>query len=192
MSAIRKIFSAARGSLLLLALLFMAPQQGVAGDVDVRTANIRRVGDVWALTARIDYQLTQQAQEALDSGVTLTFRVEILVNRVRSWLPDPEVLSNQLDWQLSFDPLTKRYLVRYPDGREPSSHGTLFGAVNALGRLQSMPIGPGTALSDGQTYDVAVRALLSQQNLPGPLRVLAFWDSGFSLESDWYEWTLAL
>ncbi len=190
MSALRKFSPAARAGSLLLAALVLMQRPAAAADIDVRTAHIRHSGDAWVITARIDYRLTQAALEALENGVALTFSVEVSVSRVRGWLPDPEVLAKQLDWQLSFDPLTKRYLVRYPDGRVPSSHGTLFGALNALGRLQSVPIGDGEALSEDQVYDIAVRAVLSQQNLPGPLRLLAFWDDGFSLESDWYEWTM--
>jgi len=32
--------------------------------------------------------------------------------------------------------------------------------------------------------------VLDQKTLPGPLQVFAFWSGGFSLESDWYEWTV--
>lgn len=189
MSAARNVMVTLRAGWLLLALLACA-RPAAAADFEVRTANLRPVSGGWALTARIDYRLTEEAVEALANGVTLTFRVDLTVSRVRNWLPDPEVLEKQLDWQLSFDPLTKRYLVRYPDGREPTSHGTLFGALNALGRLQSLRVSDADALDAGKAYDVAVRAVLNQQNLPGPLQVLAFWDGGFSLESDWYEWTM--
>lgn len=177
---------------LLAACLFaFAMPLAAAADFDVRTANLRRVGEDWALTARIDYRLTEKAEEALANGVTLTFQVETVVERVRGWWTDPEVIGKTLSWKLAFDPLTKRYLVHYPDGRELSSHGTLFGALNAIGRLQSLPVGPADALSAGSTYDVAVRAVLDQRTLPGPLQVLAFWSGGFSLESDWYEWTMS-
>ena len=175
---------------LLAVLLLLLPfQSACAADFDVRTANIRLADGAWTLTARIDYRLTEKAIQALENGVTLTFRVEVSISRERRFWLDPEVVSDQRDWQLSYDALTKRYLVRYPDNREPTSHGTLFGALNALGRVQSLPIAEGARLERGQTYTVAVRSVLDQQTLPGPLQILAFWDSGFSLESDWYEWT---
>lgn len=175
---------------LLAVLLLAAPLQSAsAADFDVRTANIRLADGAWTLTARIDYGLTDKALQALENGVTLTFRVEVSISRERRFWLDPEVVEIQRDWQLSYDALTKRYLVRYPDSRDPTSHGTLFGALNALGRVQNLEIAEGSRLEQGQTYNVAVRTVLDQQTLPGPLQVLAFWDSGFSLESDWYEWT---
>ena len=161
-----------------------------AQDFEVRTANLRLAGDFWALTARIDYHLTEKALDALNNGVPLTFTVDISISRERRWWLDPEVVRVKRDRQLSYEPLTKRYLVNYPESGEQSSHGTLFGALNALGRVQSLAIVEASRLTKGETYDVALRAVLDQQTLPGPLRVLAFWGGGFSLESDWYEWTL--
>jgi hypothetical protein len=35
-----------------------------------------------------------------------------------------------------------------------------------------------------------LRAVLVQEELPGPLQMLAFWRGDFSLESEWYRWTL--
>jgi hypothetical protein len=177
-------------ALLALLMLALPARPASAQDFDVRTASLGLADGSWCLTARIDYQLTRKALEALDNGVALTFRVELSASRVRRWLPNPEVLAVQRDWQLSYEPLTKRYIVAYPDGRESTSHGTLFGALNALGRVQALPVAAANELAPGEAYAVAVRAVLDQQTLPGPLQVLAFWDSGFSLASDWYEWTM--
>lgn len=193
MTAMTTLYRTALCRLLAVGVLAVATamaRPAAAADFDVRTANLRLTDAAWTLTARIDYRLTDKAVQALDNGVTLTFRVEVSISRERRFWLDPEVVSIHRDWQLSYDALTKRYLVRYPDSREPTSHGTLFGALNALGRVQNLPVADGDELESGQVYDVGVRAVLDQQTLPGPLQVLAFWDSGFSLESDWYEWTM--
>ncbi len=176
--------------LALLAAVMLPLHVATAQDFDVRTANIRLADGVWALTARIDYRLTDKALAALENGVMLTFRVEVSVSRVRRWWTDPEVVNKKLDWRLSFEPLTKRYLVQYPDGREETSHASLFGALNAIGRVQSLPVAEASRIKEGDSYDVAVRAVLDQGKLPGPLQLLAFWNGGFSLESEWYEWPI--
>jgi hypothetical protein len=188
-SLLRAVARRLRVPVAALVLLGLPVATMAANEFDVRTANIRLDDGAWTLTARIDYRLTEEAVEALGSGVTLTFQVETSVSRVRRWWLDPEVISIRRDWQLSWDPLSKRFVVRYPDDREPTSHATLFGALNALGRVQDLLIADASRLDADATYDVAVRAVLDQQTLPGPLQVLAFWDGGFSLESDWYEWT---
>jgi hypothetical protein len=177
---------------LVLTLLVLIPiASALADDIDVRTANIGLADGYWRLNARIDYRLTEEIEEALKSGVSLTFRVELVVDRVRNWLPNQEVLELTRDWQLSYEPLSERYLVAYPDGREPTSHVSVFGALNAAGRLQGIPVMEEPRLDPRESYTAALRAALNQKTLPAPLQMLAFWDDGFSLESDWYEWTLA-
>jgi Domain of unknown function (DUF4390) len=178
-------------TLLASLALLLAAHGAQAANFDVRTANLRETAAGWVLTARIDYALSRKAIDALNSGVELSFRVELNASRLRRMWFDPEVIEVSRDWRLAFDALTKRYRVAYPDGREPTSHATLFGALNAIGRVQELPVAPPGALDSNRRYDIAVRAVLDQQTLPGPLQVLAFWDDGFSLESDWYEWTVA-
>jgi hypothetical protein len=178
-------------ALATLVMLALPLQQARSDDFDVRTANMRLADGYWRLTARIDYHLTDKALAALDNGVALTFRVEVSASRVRRWWTNKEIIDVERDWQLSYEPLTKRYLVKYPDDREETSHATLFGALNAMGRVQGLPIVEASRMNANETYEVAIRAVLDQRTLPGPLQMLAFWGGGFSLESDWYEWTMA-
>lgn len=110
---------------LFTALLLTLPAAGArAEDFDVRTASMGLTDGAWRLSARIEYRLTDEAIAALENGVMLTIRVELGADRVRRWLPNTEVLAVHRDWQLSYEPLTKRYLVAYPDGRADTSHGT--------------------------------------------------------------------
>ena len=39
-------------------------------------------------------------------------------------------------------------------------------------------------------YEMRMRAVLDQNTLPGPLRLVAFWGDSFRLESEWYSWML--
>lgn len=186
-------FRTAAGSMALLAtlVLCMAPvEQAAAWDIDVRTASMGLIDGQWQLTARIDYRLTSKALEALDNGLVLTFRMEVKVDRIRNWLPNAAVVSEYREWELSYEPLTERYVVVYPDDRQSTSHGTLFGALNALGWVQALPVAEEGVFRETASYQVAVRAVLDQQRLPSPLRLLTFWDRGLSLESDWYEWRM--
>lgn len=169
--------------------LLLLPAGVRAADLDVRTASIGLSDGFWRLTARIDYRLTEEALRALENGVALTFRVEVEVARLRRWLPSENLASVADEWQLSYEPLSERYLVRHPQSAESSSHATLFGALNALGRVQGLPVAAESLLGSEGEYEISVRARLSEQQLPAPLWLLSFWGSSFSLSSDWYEWT---
>ncbi len=46
-------------------------------------------------------------------------------------------------------------------------------------------------LDDDRGYDVRLRAVLDDEQFPGPLRLLAFWRRDWSIASDWYRWPIA-
>lgn len=173
----------------VIVAVVLLPFMGEAADLVVRTASIGLADGAWQLTARIEYRLTEEARKALENGVVLTFRVEAEVARARRWLPNKDIASMAEEWQLGYEPLSERYVVHYPRGIEGSSHATLQGALNALGEVRGLPVAGASQLEGDSEYEVAVRVQLSEQQLPAPLWVLSFWNSGFSLSSDWYEWT---
>ena len=73
---------------------------------------------------------------------------------------------------------------------EQSSFATLFSALNFLGRVTELPLIDAALLDSDAAYDIRIRAVLSTDDIPGPLRLLAFWRRDWSLESEWYTWQL--
>lgn len=188
----------ARGARLawLLALpLFGAAAQEPAqpedpGYFEVRSASVELVDNVYFLNARIDYRLSTDARAALESGLPLTIRLEIeLLNRRLIWM-DTETASLEQLYQLEYHALTERYIVRMLNRGDQASFATLFAALNSLGRVDRLPVIDAALLDPGRAYDIRVRALLDTEQLPGPLRLLAFWRRDWSLGSEWYRWRL--
>lgn len=160
------------------------------GRFDVRSAGSRLADGVYVVTARLDYRLSDEALEALDSGLTLTIQLQIELVRQRRFRPDSLIATLKQDYQLSYQPLSERYLVRNLNSGEQKSHATLFSALNDMGRIVELPVIDAALLDPEGRYWIRLRAVLDQNTLPGPLRLLAFWSEGFRLESDWYRWTL--
>lgn len=158
--------------------------------LEIRTATTRLEDGVWYLAARVDYRLNRDTLEALQNGIALTFGLEVELVRQRNWLPDETVAELRQDYELSWQPLARGYLVRNKNSGDQRAHTTLFAALNDLGRITALPLIDASLVDDAANYEVALRAALDQQQLPGPLRMLAFWDDDFSLESDWYRWDL--
>lgn len=159
-------------------------------DIVIQDARTELRDRVWYLSARIDYQLNRQMLDALQNGIRLTFSLQVEVNEVRNWLPDSEVAALQRDYELSWLPLSRSYLVRNTGSDEQSSHTTLYAALHGLGTVTDLPLVDAGLLEPDARYEVSLRTLLDQKNLPGPLRILAFWNDDFSLESDWHQWPL--
>ena len=146
--------------------------------------------DVWLVTALIDFRMSEEALAALDNGVVLTFELQFRLDKVRRFWVDKKTATLEQRFELSYQPLSERYVVRNLNSGEQNSYATLFSALNSVGRIVDLPIIDASLLDSDERYELALRAVLDQNTLPGPLRLLAFWGSGFRLESDWYVWML--
>lgn len=178
-------------SLRWLAVLALFPLLAVAqqSGADIRHGSTALRNGVWYLTAEIEYRLSRRALDALQNGVPLSFELEVDLVRERRLLPNASVASLKQDYELSWQPLARSYLVKNLNSGNQQTHGTLYGALNDLGRIVELPLIDAALLGPG-TYVVGLQARLDQKKLPGPLRLLSFWDDGLSLESDWHEWRL--
>ena len=180
------------GCLLLCLSLLLSTGAALAetGRFDVRSANTRLQDGVHFLTARVDLRLSDEALEALDSGVELTVEMQIEVSRNRNLLPDTQVADLSQSYLLSYQPLSQRYLVKNVNSGEQSSHATLFAALSEIGRISTLPVIDDALLRPTGRYEIRMRAVLARNTLPGPLRLFVFWGDSFRLESEWYTWSL--
>jgi hypothetical protein len=160
------------------------------GHFEVRTANAELEGGVYFLNALIEYRLSSDAHAALQSGVPLSFRLDVdLVHGRRFWF-DNDVAELRQRYQLEYHALSERYIVLNVNSGEQESFASLSAALQFLGRVERLPLIDAALLEDGRSYDVRLRAVLDVEQFPGPLRLLAFWRRDWSLASDWYRWPL--
>ncbi|MEO8445472.1 MAG: DUF4390 domain-containing protein, partial [Gammaproteobacteria bacterium] len=96
----------------LAGLLWAGTVAAQATGLEIRDASTRLEDGVWYLSARLDYRLNRDALDALQNGIPLTFELRVEVDRQRSWLPDVSVASLRQDFELSWQPLSRGYLVR--------------------------------------------------------------------------------
>ncbi len=177
------------GFLLLASLMLGAGVAEAKKPFEILTASSRLADGVWFASAHVDYRLSEDALEALQNGVALTIQLQIEVTRVRRFWTDAQVASLQQDYFLRYQPLSERYVVRNLNSGDQKSFATLFSALSDMGRIVDLPIIDASVLDDAK-YEISMRAVLDQDTLPGPLRLIAFWGEGFRLVSDWYTWTL--
>jgi hypothetical protein len=160
------------------------------GRFEVREANVELMSGVYFLNATIDYRLSSEARDALESGVPLTIRLEVeLLNNRRLWWDNQDAALRQL-YQVEYHALSERYTVQNVNSGDQASFATLFAALSYLGRVNHLPILDAALLDPEHSYDLRVRAVLDVEQFPGPLRLLAFWRRDWSLGSDWYRWRL--
>ena len=173
----------------LLLLPFVARSQD--GRFEVQNTSTFLEDGVYYVTAWLDYTLSSEALEALESGVALTFELQIELTRERRFWVDPEIARLVQTDELQYHALSERYIVKNLNSGGQNTFATLFSALSVIGRVVELPIIDAALLDPDATYNVRIRAVLDQNRLPGPLRLFALWQDGFKLESDWYEWSLS-
>jgi len=188
--------------LILLALIAGAavpPARGDALDglLEVSSAYVDIKNGVFQLYARVAYPVNDDIRAALKDGLTLTFDLDVVVSRERSFWMDQTVAEYTLKRELSYHAVSDRYLTREvgsastsTDASEQHSYATLEEALEALGTVDAWPFLIAPQLSQNRQYRVSLRAGVRRGRLPDTLRVLLFWTDDWHRESEWFSWSL--
>jgi hypothetical protein len=180
----------------MLAALVAAPAaraDALDGLLEVRSAYVSVEQGVFQLYARIAYPVNDDIRAALKDGLTLTFDLDVVVDRERRFWMDDTVEELKLQRELSYHAVSDRYLTREVDPRtssEQHSYATLEEALEALGTVDAWPILVTPKLSADRQYRVSLRAGVRRGRLSDTLRVLLFWTDDWHRESEWFSWSL--
>jgi hypothetical protein len=175
--------------LCFFATLVFGPVRAADTAVEVIGASIKLDEGVYALDADLEIDLPGGARRAIDAGLTLRLNYEIEMERVRRYLPDPDVATLVQGYELSYHALSQRYLLRSLNTSEQQDFGGLAAALDRLSSVRGLPIIDAAMLEPGPAYTVRVRAVLTLRSAPDTLSWLLFWTDDWSATSEWYEWT---
>lgn len=182
--------------LLLAGFLTIGPNVGATGSAEedqffkVRKAETALVDDVFRLNANIDFHLSKEAKEALQSGVPLVLEIQIQVLRERPWVWNALVAKLTQRYRVHYHALSQRYLVKNLNTGVQSSYRTLDGVLLVIGTLKDFPMLDKHILESAQSYIGKLRADLDIEALPTPIRLWAYSSPKWRLGSGWYEWQL--
>lgn len=182
---------ATRLGALLLALAFagvgVAQSQQAFG---IRTAYAQLVDGVYLLNARLHLPLNERTRAALRDGVTLTLELEIVVNGARRYWPDDTVAALVQRYELQYDAVSDRYVVRNKNSGEQNSFADLDAAIEQLTRISGLPVLDQTLINSERRYEFSMRATFDLGDMPAALRLLMFWVEDIHDVSEWYTWPL--
>ncbi|MDH5301667.1 MAG: DUF4390 domain-containing protein [Gammaproteobacteria bacterium] len=173
---------------LFFCLLLFIPSV-FADGIFIRKADSTLVAGIYRLDAQIDYRLPSELQEALRNGVTLTLMVEVEVLSPRNYWFDESVTSLTQHYQLSFHALSQKYQLIKSSG-QPSIHDNLQSALQALGKLNDIPMFESDLLQAHENYFGRIQAKLDVAKLPMPLLLLSYVVPAWQLHSEWYTWPI--
>ncbi|MEW8505521.1 MAG: DUF4390 domain-containing protein [Candidatus Thiodiazotropha sp.] len=176
------------GSTWLLSVLLLYPMQAAA--FDIKDVQIVQADSEFLLNARIEYQLSEQAHEALSNGVPLTLKVQLFVEKVWRGFWEPSPFAATLSFQIRYHALTELYRVVDRQTGDEQSFVTQEAALHALGEISDLSLVKLTRLTPGEAYQLRLRADLDIESLPLPLQPLAYLGRGWKLTTGWSQWPL--
>ena len=163
--------------------VFAAPPSpkitGIGGTVQGKVAKVH---------FRLENAFTPEMVEALKSGIEISFRITVEVERVyRNWF-NQTVGDARFTQSIRYDVLSRIYrLQRGPEGDIlPDVHA----ALDRMTRFEvSVPVFG--EITRGKQYRALVQARLDRVGLSEPLRSIVFFSSLWDVETDWAQGGLA-
>ncbi|MGA9852948.1 MAG: DUF4390 domain-containing protein [Gammaproteobacteria bacterium] len=161
------------------------------GGFVIRTAYTELLNGIYYLNADVDLSMSEDALNALENGVPLTVEWQIEVIKHRSFIWNKKIATLTERYQISYHPLTRRFIVRNLNSGEQQSFASYRDAVTNLGQVNDLPVIDAKLLEPDTRYMIRMRAVLDITDFPGPLKLIASLFKGWDLSSDWYAWVLA-
>ena len=174
---------------MLLVAWSLGAADALDGVLEVRSAYVNIDKGVFLLHARVEYPVGPSIRTALHDGVTLSFDLEVRIERDRRFWFNAGIVDVMLRRELTYHAVSDRYVVRETRSGDQQSFPTLAEALDYLGRVDAWPILVEPQL-DGGSYTISVRAGMRRGHLPASLRAILFWTDDWARVSEWYTWSL--
>lgn len=177
---VTRLASLVAGALLLGAAL--------ASDIAIEDARSEIVNDMFLVSADANFDFSDDAIRALESGVPIFFELEVRITRRRRLLWDPEVVSTHRRYSVERHALSDQYILTDLITGDRRVHRSLGLAIEDLGRIRDLPLAEVSELDVEPPYDLSLRLRLDIESLPAPMVPLAYLSPGWHMSSGWYRW----
>ncbi|MFT4563403.1 MAG: hypothetical protein ACI9BW_003157 [Gammaproteobacteria bacterium] len=174
----------------LACLLATFSMNVAAGSADVISAESDLVNDMVVVSAELDFTFSEDAMEAMRSGIALFIDVDFRIKRQRRFIWDPKVVYLSRRYRIERHALTDRYVITDLLTDDRRIHNSLDAAITDLGNIRGVPIADQANFDPASDYRIGIRARLDLESLPAPIRPIAYISPGWRMSSGWFQWTL--
>jgi hypothetical protein len=171
-----------------LFLLGFIPCHSFAEGIEVKSAELKLVNDVYDLNADISVYLQKNLEDALKKGLILHFQTEFELSRPRSWWFDETIVEASRASILSYHLLLRRYYLE--TNYQLKTYDTLEEALAALGHIEGWQVADKKQLKPKERYKGELRLRLDLSQLPKPIQINALAGGKWQAEGDWYKWKI--
>lgn len=177
-------------ALLCTLIIYLISAQSHADGFNILTAETKLKDHVFQLEASMELNFSDDALEALRSGVPLIVLVNIEVLKDRNWWWDKTIAELEQGYLLLYHALSEKYIIHNLNSGAQQNYISLNAALSSLSNLHDFPLIDKNLLEDDDNYYVRLRTYLDIESLPAPMRPIAYISSQWQLESDWFSWPL--
>lgn len=182
-----------RGSRIDAIVLAVALSIGItfaaaAGDIVIRGADLRYENDILMLDANAELLFSEDAIDALMSGIALTMELELRIDRPRRFVWDKEIFATTRRYSIQRHALSDQFVLTSLVTGERRVHRSLENAIADLGRVQGLPLAERDDVTLPEETLNALRWRLAIDALPAPMIPLAYVSPSWRMSSGWYRW----
>lgn len=177
---------------LLLSLLLLGFALPILAkpEFKIEQVQVRQEQGTLLLSANVTFDFSATALEALSNGVPLTVMTHIQIRRTDAWMWEDSLLDQQLRSAVRYKPLSERYEVYRLPGTSGRNFETRDAAIRALGEISDLPLINKDELEPDEAYELQIRVDLDIEELPLPLRPVAYLRPSWQLTSGWRKWPI--
>lgn len=170
-------------------LLLLFSISSNAEEIEVEYANTNLISDAWYLDARINFEFHDDVVEALNHGVDLNIDIDILIKEQRKWLWDKVIKEGVIKFKLEHQPLANLYIVTHLSNYERIQFDDLNLALSYLGNINNYLLLDASMIDTEKKYSGRISARLNVEDLPPPLKPVAYISSRWQVNSNPYFWS---
>jgi len=173
---------------LLATLVFcLATSAHAETGIQVKAAELSMVDEAYLLKADFEVNFSPALEDALNKGVPLNFVIEFEINRPRWYWLDEAVTNAQYTFRISYHALTKQYRLQQKEKQDVFTSLAELKAVMA--QIREWRVMERAQLKK-TNYEARLRMKLDLSLLPKPLQVNALTSKDWSMDSDWFRFSL--
>ena len=176
--------------LLLLMACVLSGSLASARDIEITSASNRVENGMLLLDADATFEFSEDARQALDSGIPLTIQLEVRVSRVRSYVWDAQVVRTRRKMVIEHHALSNQFLITDQTTGDRRAFSSLDAAIADLGRIHSLPLSEASLVGTNDDFQIGLRLWLDLRSLPGPLIPVAYVSPAWHMSSGWYRWSI--
>ena len=154
----------------------------------ISSAELTISNNWYVLNAEIPITLSPIAKEALQNSISQVWEIQVKLSEHRRYIWDKSIFSAKFSYRIRYHPLLKMYQVKQENSGRIVSFSTMNAAFNVIESINDLKIIEQHLLQEPENLIAAIKINLIKERLPLHLRPLAYFNPGWYLSSDWFQW----